>query len=79
MSDRLSISLNEAQCRVLHEILNITGLELTALDASYGSDSIETIVGREDTLDEVNVTRVCHRLFDLLGSMLEQFETERNI
>jgi hypothetical protein len=77
MSD-ITIRLNEAQARVLHEILNITGLELTALDASYGSDSIETIVGREPELDEVNVTRVAHRLFDQLTSILEQFEEERD-
>ena len=82
MSDninRMTISLNEPQCRVLHEILNLTGLELTALDADYGSDSIESIVAREPLLDEVNVGRVCHRLFDLLGSMLEQFEKERDV
>ena len=77
--NRMTLSLNEPQVRVLHEILNVTGLELTLLDASYGSDSIETIVGREPQLDEVNVGRVCHRLFDKLGDMLEQFEKERNI
>lgn len=82
MSDninRMTISLNEPQVRVLHEILNLTGLALTELDSDYGSDSVESLVAREPELDEVNVGRVCHRLFDKLGAMLEQFEREREI
>lgn len=76
--NRMTISLNEPQTRVLYEILNLTGLALTELDTDYGSDSVETIVSREPLLDDVNVGRVCHRLFDLLGQHLEQFEKERN-
>ena len=76
--NHMTVSLNETQVRVLHEILNLSGLELTQLDAEYGSDSIDTIVGREPLLVDVNVARVSNRLFTLLGSMLEQFEKERN-
>ena len=71
-----TISLNKSQVRVLYEILNLTGLSLTEIDTDYGSDSIEAIVGRDARLDEVNVGRVAHRLFDLLGQMLEQYERE---
>lgn len=81
MSDinRITIALNEPQTRVLYEIINLTGLSLAEIDTDYGSDSLESIVAREPLLDEVNVTRVCHRLFDLLGQNLEQFEKERDV
>ena len=82
MSDnlnRMTIALNEPQMRVLYEILNLTGLSLAEIDADYGSDSIETIVGNEAECSEINVGRVCHRLFDLLGQNLEQFEKERDL
>ena len=69
--NRISISLNEPQTRVLYEILNITGLALTEVDTDYGSDSIEDIVSRQPLLDEVNVKRVAHRLFDRLSHELE--------
>ena len=69
--NRITISLNEPQTRVLYEILNITGLALTEVDTDYGSDSIEDIVSRQPLLDEVNVKRVAHRLFDRLSHELE--------
>jgi hypothetical protein len=61
------VTLNEAQQAVLYEILNVTGLALTELEADYGTDSIESIVQREPTLNEINVSRVAHQLFSLLG------------
>lgn len=70
------ISLNESQVRVLYEILNLSGVALTELDTDYGSDSIESIVQREPLLDGVNVTRISHRLFSLLGGLLERFNEE---
>ena len=76
--NRITISLSEPQCRVLYEIINLTGLSLVELDTDYGSDSIESIVARGPHCDEINVGRVCHRLFDLLGQQLEQFEKERD-
>lgn len=76
--NHMQLSLSETQVRVLYEILNLTGLSLVEIDTDYGSDSLESIVAREPLLDEVNVTRVCHRLFDLLGQNLEQFEKERD-
>ena len=79
MSDNLNhqtITLNKPQVRVLYEVLNLTGLSLTELDTDYGSDSVESIVARNPLVDEVNVGRVCHRLFDLLGQMLEQYDRE---
>ena len=76
--NRITLSLSESQTRVLYEIINLTGLSLAEIDTDYGSDSLESIVAREPELDEVNVTRVCHRLFDLLGQNLEQFEKERD-
>lgn len=77
--NRISITLNEPQTRVLYELLNLTGLALAEIDADYGSDSLESIVAREPLLDEVNVGRVCHRLFDLLAQNLEQFDKERDV
>lgn len=77
--NRATIKLTEPQVRVLYEILNLTGLSLTELDTDYGSDSIEAIVARGPHCDEINVTRVAHRLFDLLGQQLEQFEKERDV
>lgn len=77
--NHMTLSLNKPQVRVLYEILNLTSLSLTEIDTDYGSDSLESIVAREPELDEVNVTRVCHRLFTLLGQMLKQYEREREV
>lgn len=63
----MKITLNENQVTVLYEILNVTGLPLTKLETDYGTDSIESIVQREPELNEVNVSRVAHQLFQLLG------------
>lgn len=77
--NHMQLSLSETQVRVLYEILNLSGLGLTELDADYGSDSIEEIISRLYTLDEVDVGRVAHRMFTLLGQMLEQFQKEREL
>ena len=61
------ITINETQAAVLYEILNVTGLALTELEADYGTDSIESIVQRMPEMNEVNVGRVAHQLFSLLG------------
>ena len=81
MSDTntMQLSLTEAQARVLYEILNLSGLPLTNLEADYGTDSVEEIVSRLYQLDEVDVGRVGHRMFTLLGQMLEQFQKEREL
>lgn len=81
MSDTntIQLSLTEAQARVLYEILNLSGLALTELEADYGTDSIEEIISRLYTLDEVDIGRVAHRMFTLLGQMLEQFQKEREL
>ena len=81
MSDTntIQLSLTEAQARVLYEILNLSGLPLTALEADYGTDSVEEIISRLYQLDEVDVGKVAHRMFTLLGQMLEQFQKEREL
>lgn len=61
------ITINETQAVVLYEILNVTGLALTELEADYGTDSVESIIQREPQLNEINVGRVAHQLFQLLG------------
>ena len=63
----MSITLNETQQAVLYEILNITGLALTELEADYGTDSVESIAQRMPEMNEINVGRVAHQLFSLLG------------
>ena len=63
----VTLNLNTKQARVLYELINLTGVELTQIDADYGTDSIEDIVQREiPELSEVNVRREAGRLFDLL-------------
>lgn len=62
-----NITLNETQQAVLYEILNITGLSLTELETDYGSDSVEDIAQRAPEMNEINVGRVAHQLFSLLG------------
>ena len=71
MSKRtITFNFTEEQARVLFEILNLTGLSLREIDMDYGSDSIEAIVQREPLLNDVNVSRVVHQLFSVLGDQL---------
>ena len=67
----VTLNLTTKQVRVLYELVNYTGVELTQIDTDYGSDSIEDLVQREiPELREVNVRREAGRLFDLLEANL---------
>lgn len=66
-----TLNLTTNQVRVLYELVNMTGMELTQIDAEYGSDSIEDIVQRTvPDLTGVNVRYTASHLFDILEENL---------
>ena len=71
--NRMTLSLNEPQCRVLYEILNLSGVELET------TDSLESVISQHEECEDIDVAGVCHRLFNLMHQHLVQFEKERDI
>lgn len=70
MSKVISLRLTPEQAHCLYEIINMTGVALTEIDADFGSDSIETLAAKSLNVKNRTVSNAAHAIFNALDQVV---------